>query len=65
VLLYTDGLIEARGEQTRYGTERLSALLRQKAQQAPHNTLEMLKRDLRKFAGERLTDDVCLLVLQA
>jgi sigma-B regulation protein RsbU (phosphoserine phosphatase) len=65
VLLYTDGLTEARGEQTRYGIERLSALLRQRAQLAPQDTLEMLKSDLRKFAGERLTDDVCLLVLQA
>jgi phosphoserine phosphatase RsbU/P len=64
VLLYTDGLTEARGEQTRYGIERLSMLLRKRAQLAPQDTLEMLKRDLRKFAGERLTDDVCLLVLQ-
>jgi sigma-B regulation protein RsbU (phosphoserine phosphatase) len=64
VLLYTDGLTEARGEQTRYGIQRLSALLRQRAQLAPQDTLEMLKSDLRKFAGERLADDVCLLVLQ-
>jgi hypothetical protein len=41
VLLYTDGLTEARGEQTRYGIERLSALLRQRAQLAPQDTLEM------------------------
>jgi phosphoserine phosphatase RsbU/P len=64
VLLYTDGLTEARGDQTRYGIDRLSTLLRQRAQLAPQDTLEMLKRDLRKFAGEQLTDDVCLLVLQ-
>jgi sigma-B regulation protein RsbU (phosphoserine phosphatase) len=64
VLLYTDGLTEARGERTRYGIDRLSALLRERAQLAPQDTVEMLKRDLRKFAGERLTDDVCLLVLQ-
>ena len=64
VLLYTDGLIEARGEETRYGIERLSTLLRQSAQLAPQETLERLKRDLRTFAGERLTDDVGLLVLQ-
>ena len=41
------------------GIDRLSALLRERAQLAPQDTLEMLKRDLRKFAGERLTDDVC------
>lgn len=65
VLLYTDGLIEARGERTRYGIDRLSALLRERPELAPQDTLEVLKRDLRKFAGERLTDDVCLLVLRA
>lgn len=65
VLLYTDGLTEARGKQTRYGIGRLSTLLRKRAQLAPQDTLEMLKRDLRKFSGERLDDDVCLLVLRA
>ena len=65
VLLYTDGLTEARGERTRYGIDRLSALLRDRAELAPQDTLEILKRDLRRFAGEQLTDDVCLLVLQA
>jgi serine phosphatase RsbU (regulator of sigma subunit) len=65
VLLYTDGLTEACGERTRYGTDRLSALLRERARLAPQDTLEMLKRDLRRFAGERLSDDVCLVVLQA
>ena len=65
VLLYTDGLTEAPGERTRYGTDRLSRLLRENAQIAPQDTLEVLKRDLREFAGERLKDDVCLLLLRA
>ena len=65
LLLYTDGLTEARGDRTRYGVDRLSTLLRERAQLAPQETLELLKRDLRQFAGERLTDDVCLLVLRA
>ena len=65
VLLYTDGLTEARGEQTRYGIDRLSALLRDRSGLAPEDTLEALKRDLRAFAGERLADDVCLLILRA
>lgn len=34
VLLYTDGLTEARGGQTRYGRDRLSAVLRERAQLA-------------------------------
>lgn len=65
VLLYTDGLTEARGEQTRYGIDRLSALLRDRSGVAAQDTLGALKRDLRVFAGERLDDDVCLLILRA
>jgi serine phosphatase RsbU (regulator of sigma subunit) len=61
----TDGLTEARGEQTRYGIDRLSTLIRQRPQLAPQGTLEIVKRDLRRFAGEQLTDDVCLLVVKA
>jgi serine phosphatase RsbU (regulator of sigma subunit) len=65
VLLYTDGVSEARGERARYGTDRLSTLLRESAYLAPQDTLEVLKRDLREFANERVTDDVCLLLLRA
>ena len=65
MLLYTDGLTEARGEQTRYGIDRLSALLRDGSRLAPQDTLGALKRDLRAFAGERLADDVCVLILRA
>lgn len=65
MLLYTDGLIEARGKQTRYGTDRVSALLRNRSGLAPQDTLRVLKRDLREFSGERLVDDVCLLILRA
>jgi serine phosphatase RsbU (regulator of sigma subunit) len=31
---------------------------------APPEILELLKRDLREFAGERISDDVCLLALR-
>lgn len=64
VLLYTDGLVEARGVESRYGTTRLSAALRQGKRLAPPEILELLKRDLREFAGERIGDDVCLLALR-
>ena len=65
VLLYTAGLTEARGESGRYGVGRLSTIVRESAQLAPHDTLELLKRDLKEFASDRLTDDVCLLVLRS
>ena len=64
VLLYTDGLVEARGVGSRYGTDRLAAALRHGKRLAPPEILELLKRDLREFAGERINDDVCLLALR-
>jgi serine phosphatase RsbU (regulator of sigma subunit) len=65
VLLYTDGLVEARGEGSRYGTNRLRAALRQGKRLAPPGILQLLTRDLRQFAGDRISDDVCLLALRA
>ena len=65
VLLYTDGLVEARGDGSRYGTNRLRAALRQGKRLAPPGILQLLTRDLRQFAGERISDDVCLLALRA
>lgn len=65
VLLYTDGLTEARGERTRYGIDRLSARVRSGAGLDPQQTLNALKRDLVEFVDDQLADDVCLLVLRA
>jgi sigma-B regulation protein RsbU (phosphoserine phosphatase) len=65
LLLYTDGLIEARGRGSRYGTNRLRAALSQGKRLAPPGILQLLTRDLRQFAGERISDDVCLLALRA
>jgi phosphoserine phosphatase RsbU/P len=64
VLLYTDGVVEARGVGSRYGTNRLRAALRRGKRLAPLQILELLKRDLQEFAGERMSDDVCLLALR-
>jgi sigma-B regulation protein RsbU (phosphoserine phosphatase) len=64
VLLYTDGLLEAGGIDSRYGTSRLRAALRHGKRLAPREILELLKRDLHEFAGERISDDVCLLALR-
>lgn len=56
VLLYTDGLVEARGGESRYGTNRLSEVLRHGKRLTPPEILELLKRDLREFAGERISE---------
>jgi phosphoserine phosphatase RsbU/P len=65
VLLYTDGLVEARGGESRYGTDRLAAALRHANHLPPREILELVKLDLRGFAGERISDDVCLLALRS
>jgi serine phosphatase RsbU (regulator of sigma subunit) len=64
VLLYTDGVVEARGGGSLYGTNRLGAALRDGRRLPPPEILELVKRDLREFAGERISDDVCLLALR-
>ena len=64
VLLYTDGLLEARGIDSRYGRSRLRTALRHGTHLAAPEILELVKRDLHEFAGEQISDDVCLLALR-
>ena len=65
MMLYTDGLTEARGHDSRYGIARVSTILRDQPALSPLETLQVLKRALRDFADEGLTDDVGLLILRA
>jgi len=63
LLLYTDGVTEARGQGSwsprRYGTERLQRLLQSCAAGEPQQLLQMLARDLASFRGAQgPTDDV-------
>ena len=63
VLLYTDGLIEARRGRELYGTERLDAVL---AGCRGVRTDELVRRvvaDCRAFGGE-LTDDVAVVAIR-
>ncbi len=64
VLLFTDGFIEARCDKDRYGTERLVATLQNGPHLSPRETIELLKRKLHAYAGERFSDDVCLLAMR-
>jgi phosphoserine phosphatase RsbU/P len=64
VLLYTDGLVEARGSESRYGANRLAARCVTGNAWHPQEILQLLKRELREFAGDRISDDVCLLALR-
>ena len=64
VLLFTDGVIEARGADSRFGTERLYASLGRVAGESPDQVIAALKADLDRFVTSTFTDDVCLLAVR-
>jgi sigma-B regulation protein RsbU (phosphoserine phosphatase) len=64
VVLYTDGVIEARGEGELYGVERLDAYLAaHRGVSASELALGVLD-DCRRFAGGALTDDCAIVVVR-
>lgn len=64
ILLYTDGLTEARGKDTRYGIERVMGGIRNQPGIEPTDLISHLIRDVQSFACEQLTDDICLIALR-
>lgn len=64
VLLFTDGVIEARGPDSRFGTERLYESLGRVAGESPDQVIAALKADLDRFVASEPTDDVCLLAVR-
>jgi serine phosphatase RsbU (regulator of sigma subunit) len=63
VVLYTDGLVEARREGELYGEERLDASLARNAELPAEELARALAQDCRVFAGE-LGDDLAVVVLK-
>ncbi|MGB2875156.1 MAG: SpoIIE family protein phosphatase [Gaiellaceae bacterium] len=63
VVLYTDGLLEARREGELYGEERLDAALTRHAELSAQELAQALVDDCRAFAGE-LGDDLAVVVLK-
>jgi serine phosphatase RsbU (regulator of sigma subunit)/uncharacterized protein YigA (DUF484 family) len=64
VVLYTDGVIEARREGELYGEERLDDLLRRSAGLEPQALAEAVLADCTRFAGGELSDDCAVVCLK-
>jgi serine phosphatase RsbU (regulator of sigma subunit) len=63
IVLYTDGVIEARRERELYGTERLDAVLSRCAGCTAQEIVDAVVADCRAFGGE-LTDDVAVVAIK-
>ncbi len=64
VVLFTDGVLEARREGELYGEERLDDLLRRRAALDPQELAETVLADCRSFAGGELSDDCAVVCLR-
>jgi hypothetical protein len=66
VLLYTDGVTEARTDDGEFGLDRLTDLLEREAasEQPPEELLRRLVRELLTYQGSGLRDDATLLLVQ-
>jgi serine phosphatase RsbU (regulator of sigma subunit) len=64
IVLYTDGVVEARRDGTLYGEERLDKILFKGAALGPQELAESILADCRSFAGGELGDDCAILCLR-
>jgi sigma-B regulation protein RsbU (phosphoserine phosphatase) len=64
VVLYTDGVIEARRGSELYGEARLDALLAERRDLAPAQLAQAVLDDCRAFAAGELADDCAVVVVK-
>jgi serine phosphatase RsbU (regulator of sigma subunit) len=65
VVLYTDGVIEARRDRELYGTPRLDDFLRRHVHLGARELADAVLADCREFAGGPLFDDCAVVVVRA
>jgi serine phosphatase RsbU (regulator of sigma subunit) len=61
LLLYTDGLTEARRDDSFFGSEGISAVLDSLDDPSPSEAIAVLRARVADFAYGTLTDDLCML----
>ena len=64
VVLYTDGVIEARRQRELFGTERLDLLLSKHASRPAQEIADAVVKECRAFAGGDLGDDCAIVVIK-
>jgi serine phosphatase RsbU (regulator of sigma subunit) len=64
LMLYTDGLTEARSESALYGETRLFGVLSTHAGESPQDVLRAVIEDVMLWSGSHLRDDMALLALK-
>jgi serine phosphatase RsbU (regulator of sigma subunit) len=64
VVLYTDGVIEARRERELFGTERLDAVLADQHARPAQALADAVVAACRSFAGGDLGDDCAIVVIK-
>ena len=62
LVLYTDGVLDAPGADSRFGEERLKATLT--GATSARDALERIRAALREFAGSKQDDDIAVLAMQ-
>jgi serine phosphatase RsbU (regulator of sigma subunit) len=64
LLLYTDGLTEAREGGNLFGEDRVAAILRRDPNRSPGQLCQLLLETARDFSAEPLSDDVAILAIR-
>jgi serine phosphatase RsbU (regulator of sigma subunit) len=64
LVLYTDGVVEARRNGELYGEDRLDALLAERHESAASALAAAVAEDAREFAGGDLSDDLAVVVIR-
>jgi serine phosphatase RsbU (regulator of sigma subunit) len=64
IVLFTDGVVEARHDGELYGIERLDAVIAEKRSLSAQSLAEALVDDCRRFARGELVDDCAVVVVR-